>query len=1245
MSRHSKRVKLITPYTHQDYTVCWICALPRELTAATVMLDERHEDLPRPPNSKDSNSYTLGSINNGSGKHNIVIACLPKGRTGNISAASVVISTINTFPNIKIGLLIGTGSGVPQKGRIRLGDVVVSVPTEGASVPIPGVVQWGLDESNSCVKQIGALNNPPDLLLAALSKMESENELNGGSKIPEYIEQLKVNYPRITENFARSETLEDILFKMTYPHVFGSRGLGHSGGGRQCEGKEEEGETEEEEEEEGENVAYGAFRDKLNRELGGTILCIETEAAGLMNGFPCIVVRGISDCGDFHRNDMWQGPAAAAAAGFAKELVTYVHSSDLEQEPSLKQLMQIEEDISKIKADVTKVRSGMTKERDTKILKWLGRHYGPEQSDFIKERQAGTGEWLLKSTGFLEWLGIPGAGKTIMTATVIDYLQALFRSDTGICISYVYCSYHIKNEQTVENLLSSLLTQLTQYQSSMPDVIETLYADRHRHGLTPTLSQISEALKSVASLYSRVFILVDALDECTCYRALLRLIFDLQLNTNSSIRVFATSRPIQDITVFFERPDTFNIKIHANEDDVRKYVRNNLYLQDLISTPIERPVLDEMRLPLDLEPGFDRSSDLCTQVEDQIVRASNGMLLLVKLSFNYLSSATSLREIQDILEESQKFHIANEDEDQTIVYKEAYHKTMEAIMSQGELSRRRATKAISWVLFARRALKISELQHAIAIDGQTVDFDDTNVSPKTIIMNICKSLLTINERDEVHLIHYTAQVYFEKTKHVCFPQAGKEIARACIRYLTYPTNIIKTADPVSVLDRSEFRDIVKRWYVLFPYVTDFWGDHARESFFERDQQEGILALLAHKKLPQIMQHCSDLFIVKDLSKSQEFRSQALGLHIAARFGLENIATRLLRHNPNLVEARDHLDRTPFIKAVEYGHKSVVKILLDNGADNTMGPLLSLAVRNGHMQVVELLINEGANIDFSRKLSVNNETPLTWAADNNRYDMVRLLIRAGANIEIRDNYGRTPLLRAVYYKGHTIVDILINSGADLRARDCRLDTALITAVRSMSEAMVQRVLSTGCANLEDMNLCGDTALSLAVTLNNEAVVRLLLKSGAFVDTGCLSKDDEIRSHLAGINLGIGKVHTKHPTPLMIALGFLVTNGADIEVTTKEGLTPLMAACGGGNAEIVEFLLDQGANTEVADINGCTPFDYAWCSVVAHPDPRSKTYNGMNFCKIRDSLLKKGARGEVNYERCKEMEARILTHKDL
>jgi nucleoside phosphorylase len=266
----------------------------------------------------------------------------------------------STFPSIKFGLMVGIGGGVPKS--VRLGDVVVSTPTDGFG----GVVQWdfGKTEQGSIFKRTGALNRPPTELLAALTKLEKEHAIKG-SKIPQYLEELKKNWPKLVPKYIRSESLKDVLFKADYNHVKSSAicDIGISGSGTK-EGKEQEDE-EEDEEERGHcihcdqskivrrgprdmRVYYGliasgnqvvkdaAFRDEINTRLGGKVLCFEMEAAGLMNDFLCIVIQGVCDYADSHKNKDWQEHAAVVAAAFAKELLSVVPAQEVEQMPTIK---------------------------------------------------------------------------------------------------------------------------------------------------------------------------------------------------------------------------------------------------------------------------------------------------------------------------------------------------------------------------------------------------------------------------------------------------------------------------------------------------------------------------------------------------------------------------------------------------------------------------------------------------------------------------------------------------------------------------------------------------------------------------------------------------------------------------------------------------------------------------------------------------------------------------------------------
>ena len=151
--------------SRDDYTVAWICALGLELTAAKAMLDEDHEDLDI---HNDDNAYILGRI----GRHNIVIATLPIGGYGTVSAAAVVTQLTSSFPSIRVGLLVGIGGGIPKGDTdIRLGDVVVSKPAGMHG----GVVQHDLGKAikGGNFERTGILNRPPQVFLTAINKLEA----------------------------------------------------------------------------------------------------------------------------------------------------------------------------------------------------------------------------------------------------------------------------------------------------------------------------------------------------------------------------------------------------------------------------------------------------------------------------------------------------------------------------------------------------------------------------------------------------------------------------------------------------------------------------------------------------------------------------------------------------------------------------------------------------------------------------------------------------------------------------------------------------------------------------------------------------------------------------------------------------------------------------------------------------------------------------------------------------------------
>ncbi|KAI9368580.1 nucleoside phosphorylase domain-containing protein [Aspergillus egyptiacus] len=308
----------MSPHQLSDYNVAWICALPLELAAACAMLDDRHDPLPLDYDSRDTNNYILGRIES----HNVVLACLPYGVTGTVSAAKVVSQLLLTFQNIKFGLVIGIGGGAPRAEHDnRVGDVVGS-PTG----LLGGVVQYdfGKTVQHGRFQRTGMLNKPSQVLLPAMSRLQARH-LMEGHHVGETINGMLAKYPAMCIHYSRPSSENDRLYLADYEHPESQPTCSSCDTGQMVTRHSRPAGISEPYIHYGliasgdQVVRNGQMRDRLRKELD--VLCFEMEAAGLIDSFPCLVLRGISDYADSHKNDLWQGYVAAASAAYAKELM------------------------------------------------------------------------------------------------------------------------------------------------------------------------------------------------------------------------------------------------------------------------------------------------------------------------------------------------------------------------------------------------------------------------------------------------------------------------------------------------------------------------------------------------------------------------------------------------------------------------------------------------------------------------------------------------------------------------------------------------------------------------------------------------------------------------------------------------------------------------------------------------------------------------------------------------------------
>ncbi|UNI13650.1 hypothetical protein JDV02_000373 [Purpureocillium takamizusanense] len=325
-----------------SYTVGWICALPTEYGAVQALFDEKH-DRPRYVSRRDSNDYELGRI----GPHNIVAAVFPAGEYGPVCAATVASDMLSTFTNVRVGLMVGIAGGAPRAEHdVRLGDVVVGVPRTLFDARPPGDPTSDQQAGNDDIGTSAVEDETPPILQSAVTTLRAHYDANG-HQLRRAIDEALEKWPRLKKKYQRPDDSTDQLHQPQSPS------LETAEDGHAIQQQSDEPATLVQRPEravKGEPaIHYGAigssslllrngpFRERAAEKID--VLCFEMESAGLNGIFRCLVVRGISDYCDVHKNNQWQGHAAMAAAAYAKDLLCQISLEDMESQRRMRDVL------------------------------------------------------------------------------------------------------------------------------------------------------------------------------------------------------------------------------------------------------------------------------------------------------------------------------------------------------------------------------------------------------------------------------------------------------------------------------------------------------------------------------------------------------------------------------------------------------------------------------------------------------------------------------------------------------------------------------------------------------------------------------------------------------------------------------------------------------------------------------------------------------------------------------------------
>ncbi|KAH6957785.1 hypothetical protein BKA56DRAFT_680678 [Ilyonectria sp. MPI-CAGE-AT-0026] len=1059
----------------QEYTVGWICAITTESVAAQAFLDERH-DPPAEVAQNDNNSYALGRI----GKHNIAIAVMPDGEYGLSSATSVARDMLHTFPNIRIGLMVGVGGGAPSPQHdVRLGDVVVSSPRSGNG----GVIQYDFGKAiqDQEFLETGFLNQPPTVLRTAVSGLRARYEVDG-HRLDEDIKEVLQNRTRLRRKYSRPNADSDRLYMSDFTHRDSEgdcrRSCGYDSSNLVLRHPRDE-------DEDNPMIHYGLIasanrlmkdartRDKLAVERG--VLCFEMEAAGLMNNFPCLVIRGICDYADSHKNKEWQGFAAMAAAAYARDLLHQIPPNKIESERRIKEaLTNVQRDLASIQQvshDIkTDVHAMRTDSHAASIESWLSPADPSTNINKAKRsRHIGTGTWFLNSDPFAEWkiglrwhlwlYGIPGCGKTVLSATILDHLE---RIEDFLTLTFFF-DFTDTRKQKLDDMLRSLVFQLY---ASGPDSRQHLDGLFASHGdgemqKQPGTDSLSMCFTDMIKAHGKLRILLDALDECSERRELLE--WMESISTIANVQLIATGRP----------------EAEFNHTTLRGWVGNENCLP-LSKECVNADIHSYIAARLDQSPEFKRwagSPDLLKEIRETISNKANGMFRWAACQLDSLRECLDREALEEALQSLPR----------------DLNTTYARILQRIPRERKNKTiRLLQFLVYSERPLSLAEAVDVIAVRLDKQHFDARDRVPiHEEITGYCSSLVSLVQASsraaelELQLSHFSVKEYLVGCHVPDFIRPGPmiTITETCLAYLgSIQTNHVR---------------VTRARFPLAAYAADTWMNHAKEAESSRRTLDAVVRFLQDQPKFEVWASLSDAY---KLFYRGPYLTGASPLYFACVYGLTATAQRLVLSGAD-VNAEWGFSGSALQVASLEGQWDIVQLLLEKGAnvnveENSFGDsALQAASSAGHPEIVQLLLDHGADVNAQQG---DFDSPLHAASAQGCRESVQLLLKYGACVNSEPGGNASPLYLASESGYLEIVQLLLDQGADVNAKYSGDSGSTLQAASAGGYLEIVRLLLEKGANVNAEPGDYGPALYAASKAGHREIVKLLLDEGADVN---------------------------------------------------------------------------------------------------------------------------------------------------
>ncbi|KAL7628029.1 hypothetical protein AAE478_002225 [Parahypoxylon ruwenzoriense] len=697
-----------------------------------------------------------------------------------------------------------------------------------------------------------------------------------------------------------------------------------------------------------------------------------------------------------------------------------------------------------------------------------------------------SGQWLLDEDVFKRWKNSPrkylwlqgrsGCGKSYLCSTVIEALKGELDKGRPKALAYWYIQYDQSDTQDLDNLLSSLISQLAATSSEFPEEIKNLAEVHLEQNSRPNRDLLIQVLDAVISRLDRdVYIVLDGLDEYPLDARgksrddLLAGIGALVRKDYGNIHVLVAGREESDINNYLRQLENngkelfelFNIE-HGVVSDIESFVSNKVSKDDHLKSLNKKVKKSIIRRLMKSEDAKEKSPSF--------LLVASMMQELLSCQGDEKRVKAKLKSIPPTMEKRFEEQLLKVDWDDVDKLK----------------------TVLIWLSESMRPLTRDEV---LQLTGVWKDEELVRICPSSLVRSYWESSSAGDEYQIFGFVHFSAKEYLESPRLRTSKNA--KLSRFFMREDEKHTRIAKKCLDILL---STTGDPSTRYYLadsVYEYTAQNWFRHVKiateEEFLKQFKESPILQLLRwdspcfHSWLRIFNPDDSGVPRSTGAGESTGIDGQAAWdptgpssiaepLYYAIHLELLITAEQLINGSAN-INLRGGLEGTALQLASFRGYKDIVQQLLDRGAEvnaqgKRRGSALYAAASQGNVEIVVKLL--GARADANKQEETTFGNALQVAAYRGFDDIVRLLIIHGADANAVGGVMYNAL-QAASAAGHLrTVSILIQGGALVNAAGGPLGTALVAALTGGHDEVVEKLEAEGAERIRHGLACWGSA---------------------------------------------------------------------------------------------------------------------------------------------------------------------------